>query len=88
MWKLCPHLPDTAWLISNEDRMSSRVLQHTQTAVVARVFARRACSVKVDLADTAHVVLGYVPAPGGYRIPLLDRDLHLHSLWCRERRTR
>ena len=34
------------------------------------------------LADTADVVVGNVPSPGRYRIPLLDLDFHLDICNC------
>jgi hypothetical protein len=34
------------------------------------------------LADSADVVVGDVPSPGGYGIPLLDLDLHLENCSC------
>lgn len=48
----------------------------TKTAVVAWVFASRACAVKVNLADAADVVFGDIPLPCRDGVPLLDGDFH------------
>jgi hypothetical protein len=48
----------------------------TERAVIAGVFACRACAVKVDLADTADIVFWDIPPPGRDGVPLLDCDLH------------
>jgi hypothetical protein len=48
----------------------------TEAAVIAWVFARRTRAIKVDLADAAHIVFGYVPSPGSDGIPLRYLDFH------------
>jgi hypothetical protein len=50
--------------------------QLTKGAVIAREFAGRTSAVELDAADTAHLVLGHVPVPGGNGIPFLQSDLH------------
>jgi len=55
--------------------------ERTKSAVVAWVFTSRTCSVELHSAYPTYVVLGHVPAPGSYSVPLLDNDLHLAS-WC------
>jgi hypothetical protein len=52
----------------------------TQDAIISGVFASRTCTIKVDLADTADVVVGDIPSPSSYRIPFPDLDLHLDCL--------
>lgn len=44
--------------------------------VISGIFTRRTSSVELDTTDSADVVLGHIPAPRRYRVPLLDRDLH------------
>lgn len=53
-----------------------------QAAIISRVFARRTCTIEMHLADTADVVVGNVPSPGRYCIPLLDLDFHLEICNC------
>jgi hypothetical protein len=49
---------------------------HTQTAIVAWVFACWTCAIEMDLADTTNVVVGDIPSPRRHCVPLLDFDLH------------
>lgn len=55
---------------------SQHLLRLTQAALIAGEFASGACPVEVHLANTADVVVGNVPPPGGYGVPLLDVDFH------------
>lgn len=48
----------------------------TQRTIVPRIFACRACTIKLYSTDATDVVLGLVPSPGSYRIPLPDGHLH------------
>lgn len=50
-----------------------------QTAIISWIFTSWTGAVEVYLTDSADVVVGYVPSPCCYRIPLLDLDLHLWS---------
>lgn len=43
--------------------------RHTQAAVVSWVFAGRTGPVKMDLADTTHVVVRDIPSPGRDGVP-------------------
>lgn len=52
----------------------------TQAALVARIFASRACAIKVDLADAADIVFREIPSPSRDGVPLFDLDLHFESL--------
>lgn len=53
-------------------------VEHTQAAVIAWVFACRACAVEMNLTDTADIIVGDVPSPCSYRVPLPDCDLHVN----------
>lgn len=48
----------------------------TKDAVIAGIFAGRACVVKGVLADTAKIIFGKIPSPCRDPIPPLDLDLH------------
>lgn len=48
----------------------------TKDAVIAGIFAGRACVVKGVLADTAKIIFGKIPSPCRDRVPPLDLDLH------------
>jgi hypothetical protein len=52
-------------------------VEHTQAAVIAWVFACRACAIEMNLTDTADIIVGDVPSPCSYRMPLPDCDLHV-----------
>jgi len=54
--------------------------RHTQGAVVARVFARRTCTIEVDLTDTTDIIIRYIPSPGCHGIPFANLDFHLANL--------
>ena len=61
---------------------------HTQRTIVAGVLALRAGAVVGVAADTADIVIGHIPAPGGDGVPLLDYDPHvcyLRFAVCRRR---
>lgn len=64
-----------------------RTLANDNRTVIARVFAFRACSFKVDATDATSVirVLGEMPFPGCDRLERRDGDFHfvLEVLWCR-----
>lgn len=53
----------------------------TETAVIAGVFAARTSAIKVDLADTADIVLGDIPPPGCDGVPSGNLDLHGVVAW-------
>ena len=75
MWK--------EWLHSPSTRHHQPILSHaldslrrTQRTLVAREFALGACAIVWIPADTADIVVGHVPAPGGDGVPFSNRDLH------------
>ena len=49
---------------------------HTQSAIITGIFACRTGTIELDSTYTANIVLGLVPSPGSYCIPLFDGDLH------------
>lgn len=68
------NFPHSLALFSHKrDKGSSR---HTKGAVIAREFAGGTGAIKLNATDTAHLILGHVPAPRGDRMPLLDGNLH------------
>ena len=78
MWKLWPHLPDTVARVSYrvDKATGEHVSKPTQAAVVPRIAAGWARSIKVVLADATYIVLWEIPPPSSHRRPLLDLDLH------------
>lgn len=57
----------------------------TQRAVIAGKLAGRTGAVELDSTDATDFIFWHVPCPRGYRVPLLDLDLHCQV--CRECRT-
>jgi len=89
MWKLCPHFPDTAdrvvvskHLPANIERASKMMEELTQTTVISWVFASRTCAIKVDLTDTANIVVRDIPSPGSHGVPFPDSDLHTCAMYA------
>lgn len=89
MWKLCPHFPDTAdrVVISkhppvNIERFSRVMEELTQTTVISWIFASRTCAIKVNLTDTANIVVWDIPSPGSHGVPFPDSDLHICSMYA------
>lgn len=64
MWKLCPHLPETAAMVNQiarkEKYQESRL---TQCAAIPRILASWTAAIKMNLADTADIVFRYIPVP-------------------------
>jgi hypothetical protein len=56
--------------------MNPHMPQLTQTAVIPGVFAGGTGAVEMNLANTADIVVWYIPPPGSYRVPFGDLDLH------------
>jgi hypothetical protein len=77
IWKLCPHLPETGVCVSSEKSRRRKEGALTQDAIISGVFACWTCTIEVDLADAADVVVGNIPSPCSYGIPFPDLDLHL-----------
>jgi hypothetical protein len=68
----------SAWSAIKRGR--TRVEEHTQAAIISWILARWTCAIEVYLADSADVVVGDIPSPCRYRVPLPDLDLHLEIL--------
>lgn len=79
IWKLCPHLPETISIINDRSRYCTQKLIRTQTAIIPWVFTSRTGTIKVDLTDSADVVVGDVPSPCSHRVPLANLDFHLEG---------
>jgi hypothetical protein len=77
IWKLCPHLPETGVCVSFEESWRRKEGALTQGTIISGVFACWTCTIEVDLADAADVVVGDIPLPNSYRIPCYELDLHL-----------
>lgn len=75
IWKEWPHFPITVPVLSPVTP-EALMCKHTQCAIVARIFARGTCAVKLHATDTANIVFRHIPSPCRHSVPLLDRDLH------------
>ena len=65
------------WITVNEGQSIYWGNTRTQRTFIARELALGAGAVVWIPADTADVVVGHVPAPGGDRVPFSYGDLHL-----------
>lgn len=77
LWKLWPHLPDTAEgfsMLYGGEGSGGRLTEFT---VVSRKATRWTRTIKVDLTDPTDIVFWDVPAPCGHSRPLFDFDLHV-----------
>ena len=48
----------------------------TQRTFVSGEFACRTGPVELDTTDTAYLILGHIPVPGGDSIPFFQLDFH------------
>ena len=76
MWKECPHWPFTILILSPESTRLDCLVSLTQSAVIAGVFAGRACTVELDSTYTTDIILWPIPSPRGHSVPFFDGDFH------------
>jgi hypothetical protein len=69
-----------ALLMSAYTSRDCRGEELTQRTFIAREFAFRASAIVGIPADTADIVIGHVPTPGGDGVPFSYRDLHCVAL--------
>lgn len=74
MWKEWPHFPIT--VIRSVQVTVSRLRVHTESTIIARIFARRTSSIELNATNTTDFIFRHIPPPGSDCVPLFDSDLH------------